>query len=146
MEILKMNKSHVEAIAELEKICFQDPWSVNSIAAELSNRLSTWLVAVENGAVCGYVGSQSVLDSADMMNIAVHPEYRNRGIACALVSELIALLKNQNVISLMLEVRVSNESAINLYKKLGFEIVGKRPRYYHNPREDAYIMRKEFAE
>jgi len=146
MEILKMNESHVEAIAELEKICFQDPWSVNSIASELSNRLSTWLVAVENGAVCGYVGSQSVLDSADMMNIAVHPEYRNRGIACALVSELIALLKNQNVISLMLEVRVSNESAINLYKKLGFEIVGKRPRYYHNPREDAYIMRKEFAE
>lgn len=146
MEILKMNESHVEAIAELEKICFQDPWSVNSIASELSNRLSTWLVAVENGAVCGYVGSQSVLDSADMMNIAVHPEYRNRGIACALVSELIALLKNQNVISLMLEVRVSNESAINLYKKLGFDIVGKRPRYYHNPREDAYIMRKEFAE
>lgn len=146
MEILKMNESHVEAIVELEKICFQNPWSVNSIAAELSNRLSTWLVAVENGAVCGYVGSQSVLDSADMMNIAVHPEYRNRGIACALVSELIALLKNQNVISLMLEVRVSNESAINLYKKLGFEIVGKRPRYYHNPREDAYIMRKEFAE
>lgn len=146
MEILKMNESHVEAIAELEKICFQDPWSVNSIASELSNRLSTWLVAVENGAVCGYVGSQSVLDSADMMNIAVHPEYRNRGIACALVSELIALLKNQNVIRLMLEVRVSNESAINLYKKLGFDIVGKRPRYYHNPREDAYIMRKEFAE
>lgn len=146
MEILKMNESHVEAIAELEKICFQDPWSVNSIASELANRLSTWLVAVENGTVCGYVGSQSVLDSADMMNIAVHPEYRNRGIACALVSELIALLKNQNVISLMLEVRVSNESAINLYKKLGFDIVGKRPRYYHNPREDAYIMRKEFAE
>ena len=146
MEILKMNESHVEAIAELEKICFQDPWSVNSIASELSNRLSTWLVAVENGTVCGYVGSQSVLDSADMMNIAVHPGYRNRGIACALVSELIALLKNKNVISLMLEVRVSNESAINLYKKLGFDIVGKRPRYYHNPREDAYIMRKEFAE
>lgn len=146
MEILKMNESHVEAIAELEKICFQDPWSVNSIASELANPLSTWIVAVENGTVCGYVGSQSVLDSADMMNIAVHPEYRNRGIACALVSELIALLKNQNVISLMLEVRVSNESAINLYKKLGFEIVGKRPRYYHNPREDAYIMRKEFAE
>ena len=141
MEILKMNESHVEAIAELEKICFQDPWSVNSIASELSNRLSTWLVAIENGAVCGYVGSQSVLDSADMMNIAVHPEYRNRGIACALVSELIALLKNQNVISLMLEVRVSNESAINLYKKLGFEELGIRKKFYEHPVEDAIIMK-----
>lgn len=145
MEILKMNECHVEAIAELEKVCFRDPWSVNSIASELSNRLSTWLVAVEDGVVCGYIGSQSVLDAADMMNIAVHPEYRNRGIACALIKELIERLKQQNVISLMLEVRISNESAISLYNKLGFEIVGKRPHYYHNPREDAYIMRKEFA-
>lgn len=145
MEILKMNEAHVEAVAELEKICFRDPWSVNSIASELSNRLSTWLVAVENGCVCGYVGAQSVLDTADMMNIAVHPKWRNQGIACSLINELIERLKSQDVSCLMLEVRISNESAINLYNKLGFEIVGKRPRYYHNPREDAYIMRKEFA-
>ena len=145
MEYLKMDESHVGAIAELEKMCFHDPWSINSISSELNNPLSTWLVAVEGGVVCGYVGSQSVLDGADMMNIAVHPDYRMQGIGYNLVDKLIDLLKAKDVISLSLEVRVSNENAINLYNKMGFEIIGKRPGYYRNPREDAYIMRKEFA-
>ena len=145
MEIVKMSEIHVPAIAELEKLCFQDPWSVNSISTELTNPLSTWLVAVEGGEVVGYVGSQSVLDGADMMNIAVHPDYRNQGIGHALIEELIILLQKKDVISLSLEVRVSNESAIGLYHKMGFEMIGKRPGYYRNPREDAYIMRKEFV-
>lgn len=145
MEYLKMDESHVEAIAELEKMCFRDPWSANSIASELHNPLSDWFVAVDNGMVYGYVGSQSVLDGADMMNIAVHPDYRKQGIGYALIERLIAALKEKNVISLCLEVRVSNESAIGLYSKMGFAVVGKRPGYYRNPREDAYIMRKEFA-
>ena len=126
-------------------MCFHDPWSINSISSELNNPLSTWLVAIEDGVVCGYVGSQSVLDGADMMNIAVHPDYRKQGIAYNLVDKLIGLLKAKNVISLSLEVRVSNENAISLYHKMGFEVIGRRPGYYRNPREDAYIMRKEFA-
>ncbi len=145
MEYLKMNESHIEAIAELEKLCFSDPWSVNSIATELHNALSYWLVAVEHGKVVGYIGSQSVLDGADMMNIAVHPDWRNRGIGYALITELVEALKKKDVVSLSLEVRVSNEAAIGLYKKMGFAVAGKRPGYYRNPREDAYIMRKEFA-
>lgn len=145
MEYLKMDETHIQSIADLEKICFPDPWSANSISSELVNPLSIWLVAVESGKVCGYVGSQSVLDSADMMNIAVHPDYRNRGVGFALIERLIDHLKERNVISLCLEVRVSNESAIGLYTKMGFNVVGKRPGYYRNPREDAYIMRKEFA-
>ncbi len=145
MEFLKMDEAHVAAIAELEKMCFSDPWSINSISSELANSLSTWLVAVDGEIVCGYVGSQSVLDGADMMNIAVHPSYRNRGIGCGLIERLIDLLKERDVCSLSLEVRVSNESAIGLYRKMGFDVVGKRPGYYRNPREDAYIMRKEFA-
>lgn len=146
MEYLKMDETHIEAIAELERVCFHDPWSMNSISSELHNPLSAWLVAVDEGVVCGYVGSQSVLDGADMMNIAVHPDYRKRGIGSTLIEKLIVLLKEKNVISLSLEVRASNETAIGLYHKMGFEIIGKRPGYYRNPREDAYIMRKEFAE
>lgn len=146
MEYLKMDETHIEAIAELERISFHDPWSMNSISSELHNPLSAWLVAVDEGVVCGYVGSQSVLDGADMMNIAVHPDYRKRGIGSTLIEKLIVLLKEKNVISLSLEVRASNETAIGLYHKMGFEIIGKRPGYYRNPREDAYIMRKEFAE
>ena len=142
MIIRKMRSSDVAAIAELEKRCFSDPWSADSIASELVNPLSYWLVAEVDGQVAGYVGSQSVLDAADMMNIAVSPDYRRRGIAKALVNELTAYLSKNNVIALLLEVRVSNEPAITLYEKMGFQQVGRRPNYYRNPREDALILRK----
>lgn len=142
MIIRQMKVSDVAAIAELEKRCFSDPWSADSIASELVNPLSYWLVAEVDGQVAGYVGSQSVLDAADMMNIAVSPEYRRRGVAKALVNELIAYLSQNDVIALLLEVRVSNQPAITLYEKMGFQQVGRRPNYYRNPREDALILRK----
>lgn len=143
MIIRQMQACDIPAIAELEKICFSDPWSENSIASELDNPLSFWLVAEDNGLIAGYVGSQSVLDAADMMNLAVSPDYRQQGIGQALVNELTQHLKQNKVIALLLEVRASNHPAISLYEKLGFVQVGRRPKYYHNPREDALILRKE---
>ena len=145
IEILEMTAAHTWQIAELEKVCFHDPWSENSIASELGNRLSLWLVAVDGDRVVGYVGSQSVLGETDMMNIAVAPDYRRQGIAEKLVTELISRLRQKGNHSLMLEVRVSNTSARQLYDKLGFEQVGLRKNYYRNPKEDAMILRKEWA-
>ena len=144
MEIVKMTVDHVPQIAQLEKVCFSDPWSENSVASELYNPLSLWLVAVEDQIVLGYVGSQSVLDEADVMNVAVHPDFRRRHIGQVLIERLIEMLREQAVHSLALEVRVSNESAIALYQKLGFVQVGRRPNYYRNPKEDALILRKEW--
>ena len=139
-----MNASHVQQIAGLEKICFSDPWSENSIASELENRLSYWLVALDGDIVTGYVGSQSVLGESDMMNVAVHPDYRRQGIAEALVTHLVQALREKGNHCLTLEVRVSNIPAIALYEKLGFTQVGRRPNYYRNPKEDALILRKEW--
>ena len=97
MMIVPMNESHVPHVAELEKICFSDPWSEKSVASELNNSLSCWLVAEENGVVTGYVGSQTVIDESDMMNVAVHPDHRRKGIAEALVVELVEALKKQGL-------------------------------------------------
>lgn len=144
MKYCLMDSAHVEAIAELEKLCFNDPWSVNSIASELTNPLSCWIVAMDEGRLVGYVGSQSVLGWADMMNLAVHPDYRRQHIAEELVETLIRQLKKNQVTCLTLEVRVSNIPAISLYEKMGFIAVGRRPGYYHKPREDALILRKEW--
>lgn len=144
MEYVLMNPTHVGGVAKLEKLCFSDPWSENSIASELNNSLSLWVVAIENANVVGYVGSQSVLGWADMMNLAVHPDYRRRGIAEQLVIRLEAELKKNNVICLTLEVRASNTPAITLYHKLDFTEVGRRPGYYRHPKEDALILRKEW--
>lgn len=140
----KMTAAHVSQVAELEKICFSDPWSEKSVATELTNPLSLWVVALDEEQVAGYVGSQSVEGEADMMNVAVHPNYRRRGIAGELVTHLIAQLAENNVHSLALEVRASNLPAISLYEKLGFTQVGRRPNYYRNPKEDALILKKEW--
>ena len=144
MIIEKMNATRVPQIAELEKLCFSDPWSEKSIETELSCRLSVWLVALEGEQVVGYVGSQTVIDESDMMNIAVHPDFRRRGIAEALVAELEAALRQRGSRALTLEVRDSNAPAIALYEKLGFAQVGLRKNYYRNPKEDARILRKEW--
>ena len=145
MTITNMTNAHVTQIAELEKCCFNDPWSEMSIASELNNRLSCWLVALDGDVVVGYVGSQTVLGETDMMHIAVHPGYRKQGIATDLIQTLIDTLSKQGSHSLMLEVRQTNEPAKNLYQALGFETVGMRKNYYRNPREDALILSKEWS-
>ena len=145
MIIREMKPEDVPAIAELEKQCFSAPWSENMIISSLENRLSCWLVAEIEGAIAGYVGSEIVLDSADMMNIAVAPEFRRQGVGAALVNGLVSRLQSKSVSFLLLEVRVSNKPAIAMYEKLGFLQVGFRPRYYCNPREDAFVMRKELT-
>ena len=143
MMIQKMNAAHVPQIAQLEKLCFSDPWSENSIGAELNSRLSDWLVVTEGEQVVAYVGAQTVIDSSDMMNIAVHPDFRRRGIAEMLVAALEEQLRQRGSKILLLEVRDSNVPAIALYEKLGFTQVGLRKNYYRNPKEDARILRKE---
>ena len=143
MRIVKMQPEHVAAVAEMERQCFSDPWSEKSVASELDNPLSLWLIAEADGVIAGYVGSQTVLDSADMMNLAVSQDFRRQGIGEQLVNSLTEALAEKGVKTLLLQVRISNEPAKQLYQKLGFEIVGKRPRYYEKPREDALILRKE---
>ena len=144
IHIVPMEHHHVMQVAALEKQCFSDPWSENSVASELNNPLSLWLVAVDDENLAGYVGSQTVMDETDMMNIAVDQRYRRQGIAQMLVEALVEQLKKAESRCLTLEVRISNAPAIALYEKLGFEQVGKRPNYYSNPKEDALILRKEW--
>ena len=143
-EILRMNPSHVAQVAQLEALCFSDPWSERSIAGELDNPLSTWLICADGDAVLGYVGSQTVMGETDMMNVAVHPDARRQGIARRLILALVEELKQQGSHCLTLEVRASNQNAISLYQKLGFLQIGRRPNYYRNPKEDALILRKEW--
>lgn len=143
MNIVTMQQCHVPAIAQLESICFSCPWSESSVASELTNALSLWLVAEEDGRVAGYIGSQTVCEESDMMNVAVHPDFRRRGIGEALVKALETELRARGSHCLTLEVRTSNAPAIALYEKLGFSQAGLRKNYYRDPKEDALILRKE---
>ena len=140
----EMKAEHVPQVAQLEKLCFADPWSEMSIASELQNLWAYWLVAVKDDMVVGYIGSQSTIDETDVMNVAVHPDWRRQGIAEQLIENLIEELKKRGSHALMLEVRASNAPAISLYEKMGFRQVGLRKNYYRNPKEDALILRKEW--
>lgn len=144
MRIVSMESCHVSQVAALEWVCFSDPWSESSVAGELANPLSLWLVAMEDGQLAGYVGSQSVMGESDMMNLAVDPAFRRRGVGQSLVRALIEALGKHGNHSLSLEVRASNAPALALYQNLGFSQVGRRPNYYRNPKEDALILRKEW--
>lgn len=139
-----MNSTHVSEVAELEKMCFSAPWSEKSVASELENPLSLWLVATEQDRVLGYVGSQTVLGESDMMNLAVAPAARCQGIGRQLVETLAEALQKNGSHCLTLEVRQSNLPAQKLYGALGFQQIGRRPGYYSNPKEDALILRKEW--
>ena len=142
--IRPMKETDLPQIASLERECFADPWPEQVLAKEVENELSLWLVAAEGDTVLGYVGSQTVMGEADMMNLAVKSAARRCGIGAALVTALCGeLLRQKSAESLTLEVRASNEPAIRLYTALGFTEIGLRPKYYFHPREDARIFRKD---
>jgi len=145
IQIVPMTDIHVPQIAALEKECFSDPWSERSLASELNNPLSLWLVALDGDRVAGYIGSQTVLGESDMMNLAVSPEYRQQGIGRVLVLSLLDRLRQMGSHSITLEVRLSNLPAGKLYESLGFSQVGLRKGYYEKPREDARILKKEWT-
>lgn len=140
-----MTAAQVSQVAALEKCCFADPWSENSVASELQNPLSLWLVAMDGEKLAGYVGSQTVLGESDMMNVAVDGDYRRQGVGKMLIEALMEHLKARESHCLTLEVRDSNTPARNLYASLGFSQIGRRKNYYRNPREDALILRKEWS-
>lgn len=144
--IRAMTAADVPQVAAMERACFSDPWPEQVIAKELENELSLWLVAAKGETVLGYVGSQTVLGEAGMMNLAVGAEHRRQGIAAALVNALCAALRTEKDAEVLtLEVRDSNEAAIRLYTALGFAEIGRRPNYYFHPKEDAHILRKDLT-
>lgn len=143
-QIVPMQHDHVPQIAAIEQQCFSDPWPEQIIRNELDNPLSLWLCAVRGEQVIGYVGSQSVLGEADMMNLAVAPAARRAGVGRALVQALCQALQTEKQATVLtLEVRDSNAAALSLYAALGFTQIGLRKNYYLHPKEDARILRKE---
>lgn len=141
VQIVPMNGDHLDEVAELERLCFPDPWSRNMLKEELENDLAAFLVALdEQGTVVGYAGLQVVLDEGYILNVAVRPDCRRQGVAGQLLNVFLNFAKGNQLAFLTLEVRASNYAAIALYGSRGFRGMGRRKNYYEHPREDAVIM------
>ena len=143
-KLVPMDKSHLTAIAEIEKECFSTPWTVPMLEEELNNLCASFIVAEgEDGTVLGYAGLHVAVDEGYIDNIAVREDYRRQGVGEALLGAFMRFGK-EKLAFLTLEVRPSNDSAIQFYMKHGFVQVGRRKNYYSAPREDAILMTLEF--
>ena len=134
-------------IFEIEKLCFPDPWSMDSIRYELEeNEKAFYLVAEHSGKVVGYMGLWWILDEGHITNVAVRPGYRNRKIAEGIIRVMLEHTIGAGILHHTLEVRRDNQPAINLYEKFGFEVDGVRKGYYQFDGEDALIMWRHATE
>lgn len=144
MRIEKMTSSHLDDVYIIETECFSHPWSKQSLEDELNNETSLFLAAKEENEVIGYIGMSIVIDEGYIFNVAVREKHRNKGVATALINELITYGKKNNFSFITLEVRASNFTAVSLYSKFGFLKAGERKDYYSNPKENAILMTKYF--
>jgi len=135
-----MKETDLEEVMAIEKASFSEPWNKGMFLQELESPFSYAWVVRDKGHVVGYICFWLIFDEAHILNLAVHPRYRNQGIGSLLLAKAINFWERIGIRGAFLEVRVSNVPAQKLYTKFGFRIVGRRPDYYRNPREDAFVM------
>lgn len=157
MLIREMKLEDIPQVVEIEKACFSVPWSEKSFEDSICRKDTIFLISEEmqetlspenkiicidhsNPVITGYIGMYFSFEEANVTNVAVHPSYWKSGYGKELVSAAISKAKQKQIEKIFLEVRVSNEPAISLYQKKGFENLGIRKNFYDHPKEDAYIM------
>lgn len=135
--------SDIKKASEIEAQNFPHPWRYEDFLKQSEDKCSLFLVAKQRDSVIGYISVSTVLDEASINTIAVKKESRRQGAAERLINEAVKRLR-ESCAFLTLEVRKSNTAAVSLYEKLGFEVVGERPRFYRDPDEDAILMTRYF--
>ena len=145
LNIRVMEERDLQSVAKMEKDIFSDPWSIDAFADSIKNDSAIFIVAEMNDTVVGFCGVYIMSPEAEIANIAVAKDYRNRGIAQKMLSWQIEQLKEKQVEALFLDVRKTNTVAYRLYNKFGFENIAIRKDYYYSPKEDAIIMKLEIC-
>jgi ribosomal-protein-alanine N-acetyltransferase len=135
-----MQPHDIRAIMEIEESSFTAPWSELSFLNEMYNTDSVARVALLENKVVGYICTRYVLDEGHILNLAVHNDFRKRGIATELMNTVLGESKEKACRLLYLEVRVSNLEAIKFYERFGFKVASFRKKYYSSPNEDAALM------
>ncbi len=140
MEVKRLQLRDLSAIETIEKRSYPTPWSRSMFAGELAKPSSICLGAFDDDDLIGYLIVSRYVDAWHVMNVAVSPDHRRRGIANTLLTVLFELTADDERRGYTLEVRVSNDEAIRLYERLGFRSSGIRRGYYTDNREDALVM------
>jgi [ribosomal protein S18]-alanine N-acetyltransferase len=145
VEIRDATYNDLPRVLDIERLSFSQPWSLASFRRELSLSFSRLMLALVNDdcnagrMIAGYLCRWLVAGESHVLNVAVHPDLRQRGVASALMGEAIAEAQVRKAQLMILEVRRSNLGARKLYRKFGFEERRLRRNYY-GPGEDALVM------
>jgi len=142
--IRRMTVEDVPAVVELDRLSFSLPWPERSFRFELTdNAASRCWVAESDGRIAGMIVAWLLVDEIHIAALATHPDFRRQGIAQALLSHVLKTAASEGAVSSFLEVRESNLAAQAMYRKFGYEVSGRRPRYYKDNDEDAILMMLE---
>lgn len=142
-KIRPMELADLERVLEMERKIFPTPWHKEHFEYELEeNPFSKMFVLELDGTIIAYYGIWITFEECQITTIAVDEKYRGNGYGDKMMRDLIHIAKEENCERISLEVRISNEKAMNLYKKYGFEVINTRYGYYEDNHEDAYVMMK----
>lgn len=139
--IRRLRHEDLPRVLEIERASFSTPWKEMTFRSLLLRADTDLFAAEEEGALLGYAACWTVLDQAELGNVAVAAEARGRGVGAALVRQVLRTVRGRGATECFLEVRESNAAAQGVYRRLGFAVVGRRRDYYAAPREDALVMR-----
>lgn len=141
-EIRKILKEDISAVAEIERLCFDEPWSERALMLLLEEK-NAGFVALIDGRIAAYVGLVTVLDEGQITNVATHPSFRRLGLARSVMNAIDEHCVEKGIVYLSLEVREGNEAARSLYSSLGWREAGIRKNFYSRPTDNAVVMIKE---
>ena len=142
----KTSRRYLGQILEIENLSFGSPWSLNAFKTELKNPVAHLWALILDEALSGYLCFWMFANEIQLINVAVHPQQRGRGIGEFLVTKMIENSVSKGMQNIWLEVRPSNSVARGLYEKLGFMEINRRPRYYPDTNEDAIVMSLSLTE
>lgn len=144
IEILPMEREYIDGMVLVEEQCFNSGFARGTFLKELENKIAIYFVAKQDSQIVGYIGVWNICGGADIIDVAVHKDFRRQGIGKRLLEKMIEECQRQGIFEINLEVRVSNLAAAALYEKMGFARVGLRKKYYDNS-EDAILMQKKLV-
>lgn len=146
--IRKMTVDDVPLVAQLDRLSFSLPWPESAFRYEVEENPSArcWVAATDDGRIAAMIVSWIIVDEVHIATLATHPDFRRRGLGGRLLQEALREARAAGVRRALLEVRAGNEAALALYRKFGFQVTGRRPRYYKDNGEDAILMTLENLE
>lgn len=142
--VVPLGESDMDELIELERLCFAYHWTREQFAMGLERGVYKVLGIHCQNRLAGYIAFSLIDDEMEILNLAVHPGFRRRGLGQSLLARAFDICVGQGIAKSFLDVKVSNTAAIDLYRKFGYEQIGVRKRYYPDTREDALLFRHDF--